>query len=107
MRIRIVQIGLKRQQAALAEQLRQALELHLHPRTAVDTVTVADKAINVLEKIIQAHLFPFHWLEAGHVQPALLSCSVGPRGCDTEGPLSFHSCIHYKHLMLRLHAVSR
>ncbi|KAK9837615.1 hypothetical protein WJX74_001448 [Apatococcus lobatus] len=49
------QAGLKRQQQALADQLKQALELHLHPRTAVDTMTVADKAINVLEKIIQGH----------------------------------------------------
>lgn len=49
----MVQAGLERQQQALADQLKQALELHLHPRTAVDTMTVADKAINLLEKIIQ------------------------------------------------------
>lgn len=49
----MLQAGLERKQQALADQLKQALELHLHPRTAVDTMTVADKAINFLEKIIQ------------------------------------------------------
>lgn len=52
----MVQAGLERQQQALADQLKQALELHMHPRTAVDTMTVADKAINFLEKLIQVRL---------------------------------------------------
>ncbi len=51
-----MQVGLKSQQQALAEQLQQALALHLHPRTAVDTLTVADKAINLLDGIIQVSI---------------------------------------------------
>ncbi|KAK9825726.1 hypothetical protein WJX74_001516 [Apatococcus lobatus] len=44
---------LQAQQMALRAQLKQALQLARTPKTAVDTVTLADKAVSLLDSIIE------------------------------------------------------
>lgn len=42
-----------KEQQALQDQLKKALQLHLEPKTSVDTATVADKIINMFDDMIQ------------------------------------------------------
>lgn len=42
------------EQEGLRDQLKQALELHLHPKTSVDTATIADKVVSMFDDILQA-----------------------------------------------------
>ena len=44
------------EQRGLQDQLKKALELHLHPKTSVDTATIADKVISMFDDILQASL---------------------------------------------------
>ena len=70
-----VQAKLEGQQAALKLRLRQALRLAKAPRTHVDTLTVADKAIAVLDGMLEVkpsrHLNVC--LESGHEYRTSLS----------------------------------
>ena len=47
------QARLKAQQAALAARLQQALQLAQAPQTKVDTDTVADKAVHLLDMMLE------------------------------------------------------
>ncbi|KAK9822974.1 hypothetical protein WJX74_010416 [Apatococcus lobatus] len=44
---------LLREQQGLQDQLKKALELHLHPKTSVDTETIADKVVSMFDDILQ------------------------------------------------------
>ncbi len=71
----LVQAMLEGQQAALKLKLKQALRLHTLPRTHVDIATVADKAVALLDGLLEVgigglplpslhHLHvAFRWLE--------------------------------------------
>lgn len=48
-----VQESLEKEQQALQDQLKKALQLHLSPKTSVDTATVADKIITMFDDMIQ------------------------------------------------------
>ena len=50
------QAKLEGQQKALKLRLKQALRLAKAPRTHVDTLTVADKAIALLDKMLEVNL---------------------------------------------------
>ena len=50
------QVKLQAQQAALKARLQQALQMPTLPKTNVDTVTVADKALPILDTIIEVCL---------------------------------------------------
>ncbi len=50
---RIEQVKLKAQQAALKERLQKALQIARAPQTAVDTATVADKAVRLLDMMLE------------------------------------------------------
>ncbi|KAK9866453.1 hypothetical protein WJX84_009890 [Apatococcus fuscideae] len=41
------------EQQGLQDRLKKALELHLHPKTSVDTATVADKIISMFDDMLQ------------------------------------------------------
>ncbi|KAK9822938.1 hypothetical protein WJX74_006652 [Apatococcus lobatus] len=41
------------EQQGLQDQLKKALELHLHPKTSVDTATVVDKIISMFDDMLQ------------------------------------------------------
>ena len=47
---------LEAQQAALKARLQQALQLAKAPQTHVDTVTIADKAVDLLDTILEVGL---------------------------------------------------
>lgn len=47
------QAKLKLQQAALKARLQQALQMTTLPQTNIDTVTVADKAVHLLDLMIE------------------------------------------------------
>ena len=49
----VMQEQLVKQQQALQDQLQKALQLHLTPKTSVDTATVADKIISMFDDMIQ------------------------------------------------------
>ena len=57
------QAKLEGQHAALRLRLKQALRLAKAPRTHVDTLTVADKAISILDGVLEVRLTPScdHW----------------------------------------------
>lgn len=46
------------EQQGLRDQLKKAMELHLHPKTSVDTATIADKVISMFDEILQARRLP-------------------------------------------------
>ena len=41
------------EQQHLQDRLQKALEIHLHPKTSVDTTTVADKIIRMFDDMLQ------------------------------------------------------
>ncbi len=47
------QEGLMKEQQALQAQLTKALQLHVKPKTSVDTATIADKIVNIFDEMIQ------------------------------------------------------
>ena len=47
---------LEAQQAALRARLQQALQLAKAPQTPVDTVTIADKAVHLLDIILEVNI---------------------------------------------------
>ena len=82
-----VQARLEGQQAALRLRLKQALGLAKAPRTHVDTLTIADKAIALLDGVLEVtrmlsalhalgHVFRLHVIAVDilHGSHAWLSC---------------------------------
>ena len=51
----LAQANLQAQQAALKARLQQALQITTLPKTNVDTATVADKAVHLLDMMIEVH----------------------------------------------------
>ena len=48
-----MQDRLLQEQQALKDRLKKAVELHLHPKTSVDTATIADKVISMFDDMLQ------------------------------------------------------
>ena len=48
-----LQAKLLEEQQSLQDRLKKALELHLHPKTSVDTATVAEKIIDMFDGMLQ------------------------------------------------------
>ena len=48
-----MQMHLKAQQAALRARLQQALRLAKAPQTHFDTATVADKAVHLMDEVLE------------------------------------------------------
>ena len=42
----------------MQDQLKKALQLHVTPKTSVDTATIADKIVNMFDEMIQVALKP-------------------------------------------------
>ncbi len=59
----ILQDRLLNEQERLQDRLQKALELRLHPKTCVDTTTVADKIMTMFDDMLQAS--SVQWLMQG------------------------------------------
>ncbi len=80
----VLQEHLVKQQQALQDQLQKALQLHLTPKTSVDTATVADKIISMFNDMIQVSAEPLLGGSCAHLLlVALLNA------CTTNG---WHAC---------------
>ncbi len=64
----VMQEDLVKQQQALQDQLQKALQLHLTPKTSVDTATVADKVISMFDDMIQVLAEPFSAGSCDHLR---------------------------------------
>lgn len=47
------QVKLKAQQSMLQKRLQQALQMHLQPRTSVNTESPADRTLRLLDSLLQ------------------------------------------------------
>ena len=54
----VSQDRLLNEQKGLQDRLQKALEHRLHPKTSVDTTTVADKIISMFDDMLQASQYP-------------------------------------------------
>lgn len=51
-----LQTRLLEEQQGLQDRLKKALQLHLHPKTSVDTTTVADKIVSLFDEMLQVSM---------------------------------------------------
>lgn len=55
------QVKLKAQQSMLQKRLQQALQMHLQPRTSVNTESPADRTLRLLDSLLQVWFLAGLW----------------------------------------------
>ena len=58
----LLQDRLLNEQKGLQDRLKQALQLRLHPKTSVDTETIADKIIGMFDDMLEASVYQARYL---------------------------------------------
>ena len=87
---RIEQVKLQAKQAALKARLKQALQMPTLPTTNVDTVTVAEKAIHLLDTMIEVR--PSVWMHRVCADLGLISSRGIAQNCEQCAALKICPC---------------
>ncbi len=80
----VFQEYLVKQQQALQDQLQKALQLHFTPKTSVDTATVADKVISMLDDMIRVPAEHFSAGPCAHLRLVALLNACTTKGCHVR-----------------------